>query len=459
MKKLLIFLSTIVGAVLLLPVLGNKVTENELKNKIEVLTSYGVEVSKSDTDSSYFRTKKHYEFLLRDADKFVVYINQFSGSQLPPYVNAMLGGVMVGVDIEYSNFPLSEAVQIDIYPLSLSTSMMNDIQASDIKFYKYLKELFQSKGILYHINYNMLSREFDGYMKNISKEHISKDNTKITFKLSNALFDGSGLLIAPDTLNTNIESIFLQVEKEKEIFTLNIKKMLSSAIFESHSTHASSIKLQTFDLRMSGTKADDIILNVNDISINISLNTQGSKAEFYTKSTFGDVKIISNALNLMASNFNYDIALDGIDKDSYEEFRLLVSKTKTQQADDVLQKEILDSMIKILSKGLILSIADFSLDTVILNNRQDLDGFALKAKLTLKEDADFGKKMNSSPLEMAKNIDFELVLKLSKTMYGAITEIVPAAVLIKGYAKEDAKNVVFDVKLNNGQLRVNDKAL
>ena len=67
MKKIGIFILVAVLVAAALPIIGNKLIENSLDDRLTTLSSYGLEVSKAETDSSYLSTKKHFEFLLKDS--------------------------------------------------------------------------------------------------------------------------------------------------------------------------------------------------------------------------------------------------------------------------------------------------------------------------------------------------------------------------------------------------------
>ena len=164
MKKFIIFIVVAILLAAALPIIGNKLVENSIEDRLTTLGSYGLEVSKAETTSSYLNTKKHFEFLLRDGDKFIEYLNKYSDQQIPPYVNAAFEGVLIGADVEYSNIPLSRALTVDIYPLSLSKNMMSSIKENDLDFYNYFEKFLHSKGVLYHINYNIVSEDFDGFL-------------------------------------------------------------------------------------------------------------------------------------------------------------------------------------------------------------------------------------------------------------------------------------------------------
>ncbi len=457
MKKFMIFITATALLVAVLPIIGNKLVENTLEDKLSTLNVYGLEVAKAETDAGYFNTKKHYEFLLRDADKFVQYLSQYSDKQIPPYVNAMFEGILVGVDIEYCNFPLSKDVSIDIYPLSFSKNTMHGIKTQDADFHEYLKKFLYSKGVLYHIDYNIVSEDFSGYIKNINESYTLKDGTKVSLKLFDAIFSGNGELIAPNTLVVNIATINAEIDSDKTKLNFSFHDLSSSSSFESQSTYISSGDLKSFKLTVN-TSNENLLFDMEGIRATISSNTQGDKAELYAKNSLQRVSIKSNAMDALVKNFTSDIAINGLDKDSFEELRILVSRSKASSAS-VLQKELQDSMVKLLSKGLKLEIARFSLENITLNTREDLDGFEIKSIVKIKEDKDLASKIKSAPLLVSQNVDITLNIKISKTLYAKLTHNMPIASMADVYAKEEGNSVVFDLSFINSKFKINGKRL
>jgi len=458
MKKLLLFLAMIIITVSLLPIMGNKLADKTLNERIEILRANGVELSNSTTDASYFTTKKHYEFLVKDANKLVQYLNQYSDNQLPPYVNALIDGVLIGTDLEYSNFPISDALSVDIYPLSLSTGMMQDLKSEDIKFYRYVKNLLESKGVLYHINYNINNLDFHGYIKDIQEEYVLKDSSKVTLALSNVLYQGNGELIAPKSLSSLIGAIDFNVKKGDEEFTIHMKNFTSSSAFESESTYMSGGKIEQFNFAIKGRAENNLRIEVNDIHLNISSNTQGEKAEFYAKTYLKDLLVETEGSSLKGSDFNYDVSLSEIDKVSLEKLRVLISRSKAN-ASTQSEEEIRNSSIDLLSKGLRLSIADVSLSEIQNNQQKQIEGFSFKVKLDVKEDADLQKKLDISPEIVIKNVDMNASLSFSKELFKIINQEIPMVVFANAYAKEVGENIIFDIQLNRGELSVNNQML
>lgn len=457
MKKISIFILVVILVAAALPIIGNKLIENSLDDRLTTLSSYGLEVSKAQTDSSYLSTKKHFEFLLRDSEKFVAYLNKYSDQQIPPYVNAMFEGVIIGADVEYCNFPLSKDLTVDIYPLTLSENMMQSIKADDLDFHNYLEKFLHSKGILYHINYNIVSEDFDGYIKDVKESYTLKDSTVISLDLLNATFEGNGELIAPNSMLSNIDKINLTVDNAKTKLTFVLDNFSSSSTFESQSTYITAGDLKSLNLIVDSME-ENLLFNANDLKVNFSSNTQGDKAEVNGRSSLKDLSIKSDKIDVVMKGFVYDMAVSGLDKDSLEELRVVTSKTKVSSAV-ILQKDMQNAVVNLMSHGFELDIAKFSLDNVTLNQTENLEGFDIKSKLKIKEDKDLTQKINLSPLLVANNIDMTINLKLSNQLYAKLTNGVPMTSMATAYAKKDANSVLFDITFINGEFKMNGKAL
>ncbi|WP_373003113.1 DUF945 family protein [Sulfurimonas sp.] len=458
MKKILIVLVVVIAVIALLPIVGNSVAEGVLKTRVAVLTSNGLELKNDTTESSYLTTKKHYEFLLSDAPRFIEYLNQYSDAQIPPYIDAMISGAVVGVDIEYSNFPLSSKVLVDIYPLTLPANITDELKKENMPFYTYIDKLLQGKGVLYHINYYISDELFDGYIKDIDEEYIFDNGSKMTVKLFNATYYGSGSLIAPKNLQTSISKVIIKADESANGITFEMNDLTSSSTFESQSTYVSGAAMKSMSILVDEGKSSKLEASIDNIKVNISSNTQGTKAEFYVKSSLGEFKFNSKDANVAASGFNYDISLDGVEKDSYEEFRKLTSHTNANYSPEFEQK-LQESVIKLLSKGLSLSVADMSVKKITIENQKSIDGFSLMAKMVLKEDADLASKLKTSPMSLSKNLNLASTIKFSKELYALLNKEAPVTGMANSLAREDGNNLIFEIKLNDGRLSVNDKQL
>jgi len=457
MKKTLIALGVIILVAAALPIIGNSVMQSSIETRVSELKTYGLESQNVESHSGYLSTKKHFEFLLKDADAFVEYLNQYADQQIPPYVNAMLEGVLVGVDLEYSNIPFSKSIELDIYPISMSQNMAEGIKREDRKFYEYLENFLHSKGVLYHINYNIMSEDFDGFVKNIDEKHTLKDMTQLELLLKDTVFEGNGELMAPNRMTTSIKEIELKVKKAGENILFDLEDLHTATSYESKSTYLSSAELKDFNFVVNGT-SDDVKFELKNIKINASSNTLDEFAELDTRASIEALNLDSQELNLDMSNFNMDMAVDSLDKVSFEETLELISKMKNLN-DAAIEERLQESLGKLLSKGFVFSIADFSVEDILLEESEELKGFKIHNKTTLKPDADFMQKLQVSPLLLVSNVDIETKIRVSRQIYAKLTKERPLPQGFSEYVKEDGDDYIFDIVYKNASFSVNGKVL
>jgi hypothetical protein len=456
MKKIFIFLAVGVIAIVLLPLLGNKVVQNELDNRIKTLSIYGLQISKNTEESTYFDTKRHYEFVLKDVDKFSKYLQRFSYNQLPPYMDAMLLGVKIGVDMEYSNFLFDDSIGVDIYPLSLSKELTQDLQKTDMEFYKHIEMFLKDRGVLYHINYHVSSSSFDGYFKNIQEEYLLKDSSKMAINIKKVIFSGEGPLIAPTVLKSEIGHINLGFIDEKGVeLSLKIDDFFSTSNFESNSTYLSTANFKNVEYKVAGTQRSDVLFKGSNFYLNASSNIQNEKGEIYLKNSFDKMSFKTNLMTFAIDNFNSDMALNDINKESFEELRVLLFDSKINNSNG-LDKKFEKSILKFLSKGFSFNIADFSIDKFKIDNK-NIEGFNLMANVTLKEDSDFSKNIQEVPVRILQNISAKAKFVFSKDMMNIIYKDVPVK-MIK-YAKKQGDDFVLNMKYENSKFIINDKVI
>jgi len=456
MKKFFIFLSIVIVSLAILPLIGNKLINETLDSKLLHLEKNGIEVKSKIVESSYLTTKRHYEFLVQDVEKFLDYISKYSDEQLPSYVDGLIDGVVVGSDLEYSNLFFAEDMSIDIYPLNVSKEIQASLEAEDRELYIYIEKFLKNRGFLYHLNYNIASEDFNGYIKDIDENYTLKDSTRVVFKLLNAIYHGNGQLIAPNSLISSIETIILDIENQNDNIELKMKNFHSSSNFESHTTYVTTASLKSFDLN-AVTPENNVSINGTNLYANISSNTQGKKAQLYTKSSAEQFSIQSNELTLKALDLNYDTSFNDMDKDAFEALRVNMSKIKHGSSQD-LQELLENSLISLVSNGLVFNVADLSAKKIMMD-KKDLGGFSLISRLKVTEDKNLAGKVAFTPLFILQNIELDLRVKLSKILFEKVTDPLPMVKMIKSYAKEEMGNLIYDISYNKQEFRVNGKVL
>lgn len=457
MKKTLIAIFVILTIVAMIPIIGNKLVTDTLDTKIKSLESKGVRVKNSSENISYLKTSRHYEFLVEDTDKFLNYLSKYSREQLPPHTNALVSGTLVGVDLKYSNIPLSEDVSLDIYPLALSKNIMNDLKDKDEDFANYIGQFLKSKGILYHIDYNIISTDFRGFVKDIDENYTLKNNASIALNIADTNFEGSGDLIAPSHLTVLSKKTKLKILNSEEEISIDIDNFRSSSKFDNKNTYLLSANLDSLLINLKAPNRKKETINTSKVNVNISSNTQGKKAEINTKLSFDNMQLQLNNSDLNATSFNYDVAITELDKFIYEELRVLVSKSKVVNSKS-LDSSIREAMIKLLSKGMKINIVDLSLININLDG-EDLRGLKIKSDIKLIEDKHLAAKMMFSSLFILPNVDLDLKSKISKKILNEIVSNINLPISIVDYSKSTGEDAVLDLVYKRGSLKINGKSI
>ena len=457
MKKSIIIVLSILVVIALLPIIGNSFMSKTIDERLTQLKSYGLETTSSETNSTYLNTSKHFEFLLKDSHKFVNYLKQYSDEQIPPYVHSMLDGVLLGADIEYSNFPFAKAVTIEIYPLTLSHDMQESVRDNDLEFFTYIDKFLHSKGFLYHINYNLLNDDFDGYVKDIDETYKLNDGLELDISLKKATFRGNGVLIAPNQLRSKVKELQVSAVKDSKKLNLTIHKFSSKSNFESQNTYITSAEFKNMEILISGT-VQDLNVSMVDIKLNGSSNDQSEESELNSRLAVKSMSLEAEDMAFKLKGLVLDVALNGLNKEKYEELRLLVSKNNNLNSP-VSQRELQGSALSVLEKGLVFEIAEFSLKNIDTKALGELNGFDIKSRFTLKPDASLKQKVRMSPLLALSNIDVTTNIKMSKEIYNQLLNNQSMLASVTKYAKIDGDDYVFNITFIDSKIVINGQAL
>lgn len=457
MKKILLFVAVVIAITVSLPLIGNKVVNDTINDRVEVLNSYGIETVKHISNNRYFSTTQHFEFILKESDRFIEYLNSFAQTQIPPYVNAALQGVKIGIDLKYYNFPLSDAIGVDIYPLSLSTKTMQNLHRKDLRFYNYLKDFLETKGFLYHINYHVVNSDFDGYLKNVKESYDIDGNAKIFLQLQGARFKGNGELIAPKFLETTLENLILDITDGQNNLHMTLNDLKGSSNFDSVATYVSSMLVDKMEFNLKN-KSDNIFLNLSKFHLNTSSAEEKKRLDFYVKSSLKELHLKGTKGEVSANDINYDLDLNGVSQEDYNRLRKLLAQEKVSKnsaSEDAIQQAIL----QLFAKGFSLNIADLSMKSLSFDNKKQLKGFRLDANISVDKDEKLVEKFRSNMQSADKNLHFTSKVLISKELFDSLNQDMPVTGFAKSFAKEQNDDVVFDMIFKDAKLYINDKAV
>lgn len=459
MKKSLIAVGVVVLVALALPIIGNTLMQNSINEKVAELENYGVISQNVSSQNNYLSTTMHFEFLLKDADAFIAYLNTYADNKIPPYVNAMFEGVVIGVDLEYSNLILNDSLLVDIYPMKLSVSMQNTLKNENPDLHKYITNFLEKKGLLYHIDYDVAAKEFDGYLKNIDEKQIIDTQTQLQISVQDLKFQGEGELLAPQKLETSLDKFELSLQKEQENFLFTLKELESKSKYLSKSTYDSHLDIEKLDFFVK-TQEDEMAFNLVNAVFDASSDTEEKTAEIESKTSIEAFSFSSKTLKIELKDSKLDLGFYELDKLSYEGFLEIIAKMNQTDAmmEPLLMQEMQKSLGTLLSKGLEFKVNDFSVKSILLDESDNLDGFTMQTKMKLKSDPDFAQKLEVSPLLLASNIEVNSQIKVSKKLYDFALEE-DKKELVRKYLNEEVGDYVFDIVYKDGEVTINDKLL
>lgn len=457
MKKSIFAVLVLLLIIVSLPSIGNTFIKNSIDKRLLELKSFGLQTSKDESVSTYFNTSRHFEFSLKDSQIFLNHLKHYSDKQIPPYVHTMLEGVLIGTDISYSNLPFAKAFEIEIYPMKLSPKISEELKLNDINFYKYTENFLQEKGVLYHIEYNLLNDDFKGYLKDINEEYILNSGTKLILSLEKAKFQGNGEILAPKELSSKVKEFHFDMSQDEKSLNIRLSNFKSTSNFESLNTYITSVDVENTFVSLKGT-GNDINMSIEKLRANASSNEQGESTQLNSKTSIKRLEFSSNLEKFNMEKFNFDIALSGLDKKEYLNFTELLSQNNimnTAKSNAALQI----SVMKLLSKGIVLEIADFSVEEFSQNAIETIKGFDIKTNIRLKKDKDLIQKMQLSPLMAIANISVESEIRISKEMYFKLqnNNFIPKR--FDGYEKEDGDDYIFSFKFIDTKASVNGTSL
>jgi len=458
MKKTTLIASLVVIILIIIaPLIGNSFMQKLIDQNVEALKSNGLVLKKSINDVSYLNTKQHFEFVLQNTDALANYLSSYTKTTMPSYINKVFKDATIAADIEYSNIPFSKAITIQIYPLTLSHTLMQEMKINNPKAYKHFMNFLASKGILYHIEYNLVSEDFNGFIKDIDESYDFKDNAKLIMKLNGARFHGTGDFLAPQRLEFSIHTMKFDVQDGINTLLMDINTLRNSTHYESFSEYKSNTKVFHIKLSVKSSQ-DDINIIIDNLDVTSSSAVKNEKVDLRSKSFIESLVFHSKKVDFSLNTFNSDIAINALDKQSFANFSELLAKSKTMNKA-VLQQKMQKSLLALLSYGLEVKVSDFSVQNITIHKVQQLGGMKITSDLKVKEDKDFANKLKVSPMLLVTNIEANMNITLAKALYLKVIENSPMAPAIASYAKQDADFIYFDIHFKDARLMVNDKVI
>ncbi len=456
MKKLVIFLLFLLSIVVAIPFVGSKMVDSEVLKVLDRLESNGIKLKNSSAKYSYLDSSKHYLFVIEDSDKFISYIEQIKGSKVDSYLHNLLNGMEIGTDLKYSNIPFSDKISLDFYPLSLSKDALYKITKKDELLKEFIVDFLESKNLLYHIDYNLKTTRFNGYIKDIDATYVTRKDDTVMLSLTNSTFNGEKLSLKPKNINSKTDELSYTIKNKKGRLDLTFEGIKSTLELQSNNEYSYKSELASFLFKIDPAKGKNIFINMKNLKLDLFTDSLGDKMEFSTKTSFDSLNIVNNDGTIKIDGFNYDIDIKNVDKNSYVEFNNIFTKSKSLRTKK-LKREVPKYLSKLLANGIDINLVDFSVKNIDYHNDKDLNGFRLGSYIDIKRDSKLAKKIKHlKNLDISK-IDLDLSLNISKKLFLRVLKEIPMFIFLKNYSQESSNNLFYKIKLSGGKALINDK--
>jgi len=363
--------------------------------------------------------EEHFVLSFDNTAKITSYLSS-QGAQVTQEDILLFKGLKIGVDAKYLNDSYS-ALSLDIYPIGLPESILQEIEEEDKAALERLKKMMADKTLLVHLDFNKLLTGFKGHIKDINETF--EDEGKVTFISQGFKFEGD---IENEKVKTVRQTLKLfSVEADKEL-TMKLSNLRSDYTLTGPSPYDSKSGYTVEKIEIQGEQEFTMFMT------NLNINAESSVTNNLLKS------VITTKTDEIEITEDLDIA-------SFEALQYI----------DVNDEKAINALSqKILSKGITMEIPNFSVKN-ISENGKSIDGFRLSSSLAIDKSYDIN-AASQDPLAILNALTSKTNISVSTELFALIAQEPKAMIilmLLPAVEKEGKK--IYEIEFIKGKLIVN----
>ena len=415
--------------------------QTEVSKQLTTLKSQGFTIEeRTKTDTS-----EHFVISVTEPTKIASYLNT-KGVAVHKDDLELIKGLKLGVDITYLTDAYS-AASFDFYPVTLPTFITQaTLNPEEKQLVTELSKLLKKKTFLLHADINKLANGFKGYIKDIHE--VVEGSEKLKIDISDYHFNGD--------IKENKLSSITQTIKDFSIFmndNFHVTLKNLNTIYTRTGTHAydynTDYKIESINAAFS---SDYKLLTTNfsaktasTVSNNlIAIDLQSNVDKIIITDKQNETILDTTVYTMKANNFDL-IALEKLEK------------LGTNITDDSI-KEIKSTFKQLVSKGVHFEIKEFSTKS-ITHDKQKIDGFKLMTNVDVDKSIDLD-IFNKNPLGALNAFNADIDLTISNGLFGYAAKLPQAMMIMMFIQPKDVNgNKVYKIRLKDGTLKINDKAM
>jgi len=409
---------------------SQKVAAKEIEKQLAALQTNGfvIENRVKKDDGEYF------EISLSDLHKFSTLVPQYKQVLLEED-KAALKDMKLGVELVTSG----ATVSADIYPVKIP---LKEASADEKKK---LETFLAKKALLLHVNYNGLTKGFDGYLKD-----INEGVEAVSLKLTGLTFEGTADEVL--TLVYNMKNLRVEDRLTKKPL-MDVSGIKSDMVYTGLNYYVTN-----------GTASlDSITLNLEDKLGKIALSDMqmhvksdikddllDTRAQMLVKTADIDMQGQKVALNTMT----FDYGLKNIDMQAFNEVVTFMENIEQNVNSDDVEK----SIQTLLSKGMIFDIHKIGVDDITFG-AESLKGLSLQAHIGFEKDPELFKKLQTMPESALTSMNIDSKISISNEIFSEILKDPRAMMLMMIQPKEENGYKVYDIAMDKGALSINGQPM
>ena len=381
-------------------------------------------------------TEEHFVLSFDDPAKITSYLSS-QGAQVTQEDILLFKGLKIGVDAKYLNDSYS-ALSLDIYPVGLPQSMLQEIEEEDKAALERIKKMMADKTLLVHLDFNKLLTGFKGHIKDINETF--EDEGKVTFISQGFKFEGD---IENEKVKTVRQTLKLfSVDAGKEL-TMKLSNLRSDYTFTGPSPYDSKSNYSVEKIEIQGEPKFSMLMTNLNVKAVSSVNNDLLKSSITTKTD--EIEITEEQKKYKMNDILFDFKIDSLDIASFEALQYI----------DVNDEKAINALSqKILSKGITMEIPNFSVKK-ISENGKSIDGFRLSSSLAIDKSYDIN-AASQDPLAILNALTSKTNISVSTELFTLIAQEPKAMIilmLLPAVEKEGKK--IYEIEFIKGKLIVN----
>lgn len=404
---------------------SQELVANEINTQLAALQMHGFVIEERKQDA----TGEHFIISLADMHKFAKLIPEYE-AVLQAKDKSSLKEFKLGVDLTSS----ASEVSVDIYPVSFPTAELSIEE--QVMIDRYITE----KTLTLHLNYNSITNNFDGSLKDIDEQIKSA----IGVKLIGLAFNGN-LTDNKIALNYALNEFKIADDKKSIV---ELSEVSSEGTYEGLNYYISN----------GTTDIDKILLNIPDTLDSVAffdtnlIVTSDVKNDLFESRLSMVTKTVDATIendNYTLDTFTFDYGLKNINIKAFDKLVTALDKENPNFKSPEVEKNIED----LLASGMVFDIYKFGIEN-ITHNGETLKGFSLQTNFELGNNLDI-QTIETSPMQALSSVTMDSKIEVSDELFAKAMKDPRGRMAMMVQPKEENGYKVYDIELKDSKLEVN----